>query len=206
MKKGVGKIILGASIFVLSIILPVIIIVTMLIANDKGTKFQAPGSIEVNVEEVGKYSLSNNFATIYQGKSYSTSEDLPSGMTFILVNKNTGENVPMQTGLKSTTTSGSDKSASVGNFEITAPGKYVLTVSGNKQPRVFSFGKSQPLAFYGFILIGSFILVPLSFVAGLLLVIFGIINLVKGAQTTPTTPPPVRPSVKEGYTPEDYRD
>ena len=118
MKKGVGKIILGVAIFVLSVILPAIIIVSMVMTRGSTTKFETPGSIQVNIKEAGKYSLSNYFSTIYQGKSYSYSEALPDGMTFTLTNNNTGKSVPMQTGLNPTTTSGNEKSKSIVKYEL----------------------------------------------------------------------------------------
>ena len=101
-----------------------------------------------------------------------------------------------------------EKSKSIGYFEVATPGQYTVSVTGNKQPRIFSFGKSQPLIFYGFILIGAFLLVPISFITGLLLVIFGILNLVKGSQPPQKTPPPVQtpPTTDSDYASKDYRD
>ena len=208
MKKGIGKIILGVAIFVASIILPAIIIVSMVMARVETTKFKAPGSMQVNIEASGKYSLSNNFTTIYQGKSYSYSAELPDGMNFSLTNNNTGKSVPMQTGFSSTTTSGNEKSKSIGYFEVTTPGQYTVSVTGNKQPRIFSFGKNQPLVVYGFILIGAFLLVPISFVVGIILVIFGILNLVKGNNPQTRTAPPAQshPATESDYTANNYRD
>ncbi len=194
MKKGIGKIILGVGIFASCIILPLAGVFYLVFTQDGGTRLKAPGSVEIKVEDVGTYTLSNNFSTVYQGKSYSDSSKLPDGMTFLLTNKTTGETVPLTSGMNSTMTSGEEKSCSVGSFEVKAPGKYVLTISGNQKPRIFTFSKS----FLGrgimivFLIIGGFVLSFVGAAVALLLIVMGIINLVKGTQNTQMPHPPPR--------------
>jgi putative Mn2+ efflux pump MntP len=184
MKKGVKKIICGAIIFVIGMLMPFAFIIPLFF-QDSGTTFCTPGSVEIKVEKPGRYYLWNNYYTVFEGRSYSFDKQLPGGMTFSLVDKKNGSDVPMQTGSGMSSESGSQKRASVGYFDLPEPGQYTLSVTGNKQARIFSFGKSlfgNTIFMIGGMIIG-FIFTFAAAIGALILIILGIIDLVRDTKS-----------------------
>lgn len=179
MNKGFKKIIIGVIVFIAGIILPLIPIIEVFFQDD--ITFQAPGSIEVSIGEPGEYCLWHNYKGVFKGQSYSFERQLPEGLSFFLTEKESGSTVPMKTDSSVSSESGSKKKASIGYFEIKNSGKYLLSISGNAQKRVFSFGRSiseKIFSILGNILISlvfAFIAVIVSFV----LIVLGIIDIVR---------------------------
>lgn len=194
MKKGVKKIIGGGIIFTAGLALPFVILIPLFFQGDAIT-FRVPGSIELTIEEPGQYYLWHNYNTVFEGQSYSFSKELPHGLSFALVEKNSGLSVPIQSDLSLSTESGSQKNTSIGYYELTHPGQYTLSVTGNTDDRVFSFKKSifeNGLLFFGGAILGMI----LAFVAGigaLVLIIFGIIDLVRESKSAKPGVQPPRP-------------
>ena len=85
---------------------------------------------------------------------------------------------------------GQEKRTSIGYFDLPKPGKYTLSIIGNKQERIFSLGKS--LFSHGIYVIGGFFLgFALSFIgaaAAVILFVLGIIVLVRETKTANTPP------------------
>lgn len=180
MKKGAKKIIGGGILFVAGMVWPFAFTIPLFFQSDDIT-FRAPGSIEIFIEEPGRYSLWHNYRTVFEGQSYSFGEGLPHGLSFTLVEKDSGSTIPMESDSTSSSESGNQKKSSIGYYELTTPGQYTLSISGNTEGRIFSFGKSifdNSLLFLGGIALG--ILFSIAATTGaLLLIIFGIIDLVR---------------------------
>ncbi len=196
MHRGIKKIIWGCVLFMAAIILPmaVILIPALLYnSNSNSTVFRAPGTIEVNVEKAGTYSLENKYCTVYEGKSYSLPKELPNGIVFSLKSEADGEVIPIQTSSISTNSEvNGQKQTSVGNFEVKKPGKYLLSISGNFEERIFSWERAfsgAGFAWFFFLSAGISILSIPIMITAFVLTIIGIVNLCTDKRPSDTTPP-----------------
>ncbi len=184
MKKGVKKLIGGGILFVAGMILPFLFIVPLFFQNDDIT-FRVPGSVEIYIEEPGRYYLWNNYSTVFESRSYSFDKELPHGLSFSLIEKDSGSTIPMKSDSSISSESGNQKKSAIGYYELANPGEYTLSVSGNTENRVFSFGKSffgKGILFFGGMILGM-VLAFAAAIGALLLIIFGIIDLVNESKT-----------------------
>jgi hypothetical protein len=184
MKKGVKKIIGGGILFVAGMILPFVFIVPLFFQNDDIT-FRVPGSSEISIEDPGRYYLWNNYSTVFEDRSYSFDKELPHGLSFSLIEKDSGSTILMKCDSSTSSESGNQKKISIGYYELANPGQYTLSVSGNTENRVFSFGKSffgKGLLFFGGMILGM-VLAFAAAICALVLVILGIIDLVRESDT-----------------------
>jgi len=184
MKKGIKKIVSGGMAFVIGMALPLALFIPILFQDDN-IIFRAPGSVEISIVEPGRYYLWNNYVSVFEGRSYSLGPELPNGLTFSLTEKDSGSTVPIKSDLSISSQIGNQKKSSIGYFELTNPGQYILKVSGNTEERVFSFGESlfgNSLQLFGGIIIG-FLLGFVTTVGGLLLIVFGVIDLIRESKS-----------------------
>jgi hypothetical protein len=153
--------------------------------------FEGPGTIEVQVDDPGRYFLWNEYRTVFEGRSYSRSEELPDGVGFSAVRMDTGESISFRTNFSITHRSGQREKASIGYFEVTEPGLYRVSVEGLRQTRIFAFGQSSMDDFGGMMARGFFFTLfsIAAMLAGLLFLIFGILELVRKRSAQP---PPLR--------------
>ena len=181
MKKGVKKIIGGGILFVIGMILPFAFIIPLVFQTDDIT-FRAPGSVDVIIEKPGRYYLYNNYSTVFEGRSYSFAEELPHGLSFSLIEKESGASVPMNSDLSISSEAGSQLKSSIGYFKLIRPGQYTLTVSGNMEDRIFSFGES----FFGHrfknMILGMLVAFAAAITA-LVLIVLGIVDLVRESKS-----------------------
>lgn len=134
-------------------------------------QFLIPGSIEVQLPRGGDYTLWHEYRTIFNGKSYTASTNLPVGLKVVFKNCNTGSNVVMEPHHSAAFTSNLTAGRSVGHFTISTPGRYIVSVSGPiKQPLVFSFREDWLLEVLG----QTFLLL----MVGGLLALIGIVMLI----------------------------
>jgi hypothetical protein len=184
MKKGVKKLIGGGLLLMVGLVIPFACFIPMFF-QEKGSALQAPGSLEISIKTPGKYVLWNNYSTVFEGRSYSFRKELPNGLSFSLNEKSSGSQVPFQSGPGMLFTSGSEGKASVGSFEVAKAGRYLLTVTGNPEKRIFSFERSllgKAGSFFLFLVLG----ILLSFAAGagaLVFIVLGIVDLVRENRT-----------------------
>lgn len=185
------KLILGVVLFAVGFMSPLLLVVSLLGSlTEETVALEAPGEIEVTVEEPGRYYVWNEYRTVYEGRTYSQSETLPSGIAFSLTEAESGTELPLSTDMSMSWSGGDRKKTSVGYFGIEEPGDYVLSVQGPEEPRVFSFGPSlfgDLPAFLGRMILGA-VLALAGVIGGVLLVIFGILELVR-KDRNPQPPP-----------------
>jgi len=107
-------------------------------------QFKAPGGKELEIVHPGTYVLWHETDTIFEGQTYSSPSNLPGGMHFVLAELNTKANaaVPMSQDLGASETIGSTVRHSVGNFMVTEPGKYRISVDGQFPDQIFYFRES----------------------------------------------------------------
>jgi hypothetical protein len=179
MKGNVKYIILGVVIFVAGAVATPIVLVTYLFTlEDQTQKFKIPGRLEVSIEEPGKYYLWNEYRCVFEGKTHSSSRELPNGIFFELVGMNTSEKPPLNSNQSMSVSSGNDLSVSIGYYKVTQPDDYILEVFGETEERIFSFGTSRFSKIMIAVATGGAISMVVS-LTGIAVVIYGIVQLVK---------------------------
>ncbi len=185
------KLILGIILCAAAFIVPLTLVIPMISALANGTvEFEAPGELEVTVEEPGRHYVYHEYVIVFKGRSYSRDKGLPDGVTFSLTGAESGESFPMQTDSSFSFSTGERQNVSVGYFEVEQPGDYILRIGGLDEPRIFSFGPALFENFASFFvqLIVGFMLVIATMIAGILLIVFGIIALVRQSNNPTGTP------------------
>ena len=146
MRKSTKQMILGLVLFVTgAIIIPTIFCISValyLLNNEPLAKFVIPGQTVVTIEEQGRYYLWNDYQTILNGRTYSSSEELPDELEISLLENKTGNKVEFTPNQSMTSSAGDSHKNSIGYFEIDTPAIYILTISGEFSSRVVSFEKS----------------------------------------------------------------
>ncbi|MFZ9032949.1 MAG: hypothetical protein ACO21J_03245 [Anaerohalosphaeraceae bacterium] len=183
MKKHTKQIISGIALFILgAMIIPIVFVVLLFtsLLNDKPlAKFTIPGQAMVTIEKHGRYYLWNDYHTVFESRSYSSSEELPDGLEISLLENEDGDSVEFISNQSITSSSGDSDKNSVGYFEVDEPGDYILSVFGEIEPRVCSFGKSFFNIKSVLICLVVGLLEMLMGITGFVLVLIGIINLIK---------------------------
>ena len=146
-------------------------------------KFTIPGQAIVTIEKHGRYYLWNDYQTVFEGRSYSSSEELPGRLEISLLEKEAGDPIEFVSSQSITSSSGDSHKNSVGYFEVDEPGCYILSVFGETEPRVCSFGKSFFNTKSVLICMIVGLLEILMGIAGFGLVLVGIINLIKARKS-----------------------
>lgn len=186
MKNHTKQIISGILLFILGgIIVPALFFGTIflfLLTEKPVARFIIPAEIEVIIEKEGRYYLWNDYQTVFENRTYSMSKELPNGLEISLrekTNDNVVEFTEDQSIISSTANS---RKIAIGYYEIKQPAKYILSVSGKTEPRVFSLGTSFFNANLFIIALIVFPLEMLMGIGGFVLIVIGIINLVKAGK------------------------
>ena len=186
MKKPMKLLISGVILFVGGIIAYAILMIylflplwNVLICNDD-IQFLIPGSVEIEIEDEGRYYLWNDYQTVYEGKTYSLPEEVPDNLIISLKTKDGALHYDIigKTSISSSSYPTSKKS--IGYFDITVPGDYILEVKGESKPRVFSFRQLNydPVKFAMVLGIGGTVCLLIIF-AGFALGVIAIVKMVK---------------------------
>lgn len=139
-----------------------------------------PGTFETNVVKAGRYYLYNDYQTIYNGKTYDNSKNLPGGMEIKILNSQ-GNPLPF-TGDTSFSVNGSGTERnSIGYVDVQNPGKVRIEVSGTTDERIFSFGQENFFKFFIWIM-GTLGLCFFFAISGIGLAVWGIIKLVRSGK------------------------
>ena len=183
MKKYTKQIVSGVVLFILGgMIIPVVFVVLLFtsLLNDKPlAKFTIPGQAIVTIEKHGRYYLWNDYQTVFEGRSYSSSEELPGRLEISLLEKEAGDPIEFVSSQSITSSSGDSHKNSVGYFEVDEPGSYILSVFGETEPRVCSFSKSFFNAKSVLICMIAGLLEMVMGIGGFVLIVIGVISIVK---------------------------
>jgi uncharacterized membrane protein len=114
------------------------VIASLIFQYDQGVQFVAPGSATLDLAK-GRHVVWNDHVTVFEGRSYDSSKNLPDGTQF-MVTDGSGAVVALRRTSGSTFKSGGIERVSVLEFEAARPGRYEVTVRGDFPPRVFSVG------------------------------------------------------------------
>jgi hypothetical protein len=179
MKPGIKTIITGAVVFVVgAFVAPLLILLSLVLGQPHDLQFKVPGTAETSVDAPGRYYLWNDYRTVFDGKNYDQSQNIPNGMEFRIRDAEGRQLQFISAGLISTS-SGRSSKQSIGYVEVTGPGKIEIQVTGGDEERVFSFSRSGFLKLIAVIL-GGFGVSMLAGLTGFVLIIWGLVKLVKG--------------------------
>ena len=182
MHKGVKKLIWAGVLAGLSFLIPFAIIVPLIINEIKkeDVLLRGDASHEFTVEEPHSYTVWNHLSGLYEGESFSFEGDLPEGIQFKLQNLDSGELLDLESYTSASTSSNEVTiKRSVLTVEITAPGTYLLSITGNNHGRIFSIRESfvdNLLVFIGSFF-GVMILCFCAMTAAVVLGIVGVVDL-----------------------------
>jgi len=179
MKRGIKTIIAGVAVcLAAAIIVPLLIVFLVVSGFPHESQFKIPGTLEVDVKNPGRYYVWNDYRTIFNGKSYDRSEKIPDGIE-IQVHDANGRQLQFITDTSISSSDGGSAKDSIGYVEVDRPGKLDVAVSGGSEERIFSFSRFELLKAVGLVL-GSVGFAMLAGIAGIALVIWGIVKLVSG--------------------------
>ena len=183
MKPGIKTIITGGVIFLVgAFVVPLLFVLSLLKAHEQETQFKIPGTIEVALKEPGRYYLWNDFRTVYNGKSYDRPESTPDGIE-IRIRDASGHQLQFVSDASISMSSGASSKKSIGYIEVEHPGEVTVEVKGGSDERIFSFSQSGLLKIFSMI-IGGFGLLMMTAVAGIGLIVWGIVKLARANRGT----------------------
>ncbi len=180
MKKHTKQILWGGVLFIAGgLLIPLIMwcfVFMSIFRTPLLSTFLIPASIEITIEKEGRYYLWNDYETVFEGKTYSVDKEIPQGIDIQLIGMKTSEKIAIHPDLSIYFSGFGSCQRSIGYFDITSPGTYLLEITSQTQPRIFSFGQNKfslKLIISMFIIGGVSILVA---VAGFILMLIGTVS------------------------------
>jgi hypothetical protein len=182
MKPGIKKIITGGVIFFVgAFVIPLSFVLPLILHHEQESQFKAPGNTEITVTKPGRYYLWNDFRTIYDGKSYDRSENIPDGLD-IRIQDADGHQLQFVSDGSISSSSSTSAKKSIGYVEVERAGKVTINVRGGSENRIFSFSQSGLLMMFGLVLGGAGLAIVVS-AAGIGLIIWGIVTRARANQS-----------------------
>lgn len=146
-------------------------------SDSETNQFLVPGSMEVEIEEPGKYYLWHDHVTLFNGTSFSVPKDIPDGVE-IEIRGADGEALAMKRGISTSVSLGNRSKVSIGYIDVDKAGWISVSVSGDFDDRVFSLSESSFGIFFVAIF-GGVAIVGVAGTIGLVLLILGIVDLAR---------------------------
>ncbi len=112
----------------------------LVVTWEDGIQFLAPGRHAAALKP-GNYVVWNDHLTVFDGRSYRSSKQLPDGVQFTVTGS--GGVVTLRRASGASYKGLSTERVSLMQFDIAQPGRYEIAVSGDFQPRVFSVGRDH---------------------------------------------------------------
>jgi uncharacterized membrane protein len=104
---------------------------------EEGTQFVAPGRHALTLKP-GNYVVWNDHATVFEGRSYQSSRQLPDGVQVTVTGS--GGVLSLRPASGATYKGSNTERIAVMQFDVAQPGPYEIAVLGDFRPRVFSVG------------------------------------------------------------------
>jgi len=161
---GTGWYVLAGAMALGGVLAAAGLVAWLVLTWEEGTQFLAPGRQALTLD-TGEHVVWNDYVTVFEGRSYQSSKDLPDGVQ-ITVTDGGGAGIALRRASGSTYKGLSTEQVSVMKFDIARPGRYEIAVRGDFQPRVFSVGPDHSGALLWTIL-GSIALVFLGLGTGI---------------------------------------
>jgi hypothetical protein len=188
MKKHTKQMLWGGILFVIGgLFVPLIawVVVFISIFNNRSlSMFLIPAVVEISIEKEGHYYLWNDYETVFEGKTYSVDKEIPRDITISLIDKSGTNKSAIVPDLSVSSSSFGSNKNSIGYFDLDKPGQYLLEVSGQSQPRVFSFGSElfSMKRIAAMFIIGSASV--MTAILGFILIVTGLVNYFKDKKHT----------------------
>jgi len=116
----------------------VALIVWLVFAPNQAQQFLAPGRHTVELAGPAGYLIWNDYETVFGGRSYEESYELPAGTRISVIEKASGQKLATHSYTGSSLTRDNTKRHSVAQFRTVEPGHYEIIVEGDFPPRVLS--------------------------------------------------------------------
>ncbi len=192
MKPGIKPIILGVILFTLGgIAFPAAILLPLFLGDSIDKQFSIPGTIQVAIEEPGRYYLWNDHQTIFNGKTYNRAEDLPDGIEISISDTATGTPFDFIDTASISISGGNSAKRSIGYIEVSKPTRLLVDITGGNEDRIFSFARAT---FFEKLkrIFGGIALAFLAGSSGVGLVIWGVVKSTRAKEKenldTPSVP------------------
>jgi uncharacterized membrane protein len=161
---GTGWYVLAGALALGGVLAAAGLIAWLVLTWEEGAQFVAPGRQALTLDS-GEHVVWNDFITVFEGRSYQSSKDLPDGVQ-ITVTDGGGASVVLRRASGATYKGSNTERVAVMKFDSARPGRYEIAVRGDFQPRVFSVGPDHTSALLWTIL-GSIALVFLGLGTGI---------------------------------------
>jgi len=109
----------------------------LVVTWEESIQFVAPGRHAATLKP-GNHVVWNDHLTVFEGRSYRSSEQLPDGVQFTVTGS--GGAVALRRASGASYKGSNTERVAVMQFDIAQPGRYEIAVLGEFQPRVFSVG------------------------------------------------------------------
>lgn len=133
---------IGVGLFIFGFLIQMSMLAYMVLNAPEEKQFKVPGTAMVSVNKPGQYYLWNDHKTIFEGKSYICSEDIPDGVEMKISNSDTGETFEFVSSSPISYSRGDNSKKSIGYIKAEDPVKVSIEIAGLKDERVFSFSRS----------------------------------------------------------------
>lgn len=176
MRRGLKTTITGSLLFLLGgFVVPLVLALVVVLRHEPETQFKVPGQTEVTVKEAGRYYLWHVCETVYQGRNYAQSGDLPDGLT-IQVHDANGRELPFVSDRSISASNNGSSKKSIGYVDVAQPEALTVQVSGSAQDLIFSFSQFRLLCLFGLIFGGGGLSILIG-LGGFGLMVWGIVKL-----------------------------
>lgn len=177
MKKGVTLIVIGSLLCLAAFSFGFIKFFNALMSMEPHENaFLVPGQTEVQVTEPGEYYLWNVYQTVYEGRAYNQSSNLPNGVEIDITDAG-GHTLDLDSDQNASASINNHQMQAIGRVLISQPGAIQIEVSGDFEQRVFSFSQFRIFKMMRE-LFALFAACSLVFIIGCGLLVWGIMILV----------------------------
>jgi uncharacterized membrane protein len=135
---GSGWYVLAGALALGGVLAAAVLVARLVLTWEEGTQFLAPGRQTLTLN-AGEYVVWNDHITVFDGRSYRSSKDLPDGV-HVSVMDSGGAGVVLRRASGASYRGLNTERVAVMQFDTARPGRYEIAVQGNFQPRVFSVG------------------------------------------------------------------
>lgn len=134
---GTGWYVLAGAMALGGVLAAAGLVAWLVLTWEEGTQFLAPGGQALTLDS-GEHVVWNDHITVFEGRSYQSSKDLPDGVQITVTGS--GGGVALRRASGATYKGWNTQRVAVMQFDIARPGRYEIAVRGDFQPRVFSVG------------------------------------------------------------------
>lgn len=176
MKPGLIQIIAGVILLSIgAICVPLMIVLTLVRDSVDLVEFEVPGSAIAFIETPGRYYLWHDYQTMYDGRPYNTPAELPNGLTIEITGKG-GTQLDFVSATNTSFTSNGRARQSIGYVDLSDAGQVTINVSGESEPRIFSFSPFS-LGRFASLVVKGILIVAAAALSAMGLIIWGIVKL-----------------------------